>query len=209
MNPRTIRPSIINPRTIGPSEYRAVTVEFAATVWSTYTNTNKNIDQIEMVQRRVARCPSVKCSLNPWAPWTMSMDSLDIDHGISGKSGQSPRYSGQSPGSPLRLDNVHGLSGHCPLFPWTVLMNSLDSVHGLSGKSGQCKWILWTQSRKPTQTGQCPWTRWKVWTFSTDTLDNVQADWTMSTESMGSLDIVHGQSPLFFLTELVKKLEME
>ena len=38
-----------------------------------------------------------------------------------------------------------------------------------------------------------------------DTMDNVQADWTISTESMGSLDIVHGQSPLFFLTELVNK----
>ena len=82
-------------------------------------------------------------------------------------SGIPVEYSGQSPGSPLRLDNVHGLSGHCP------------------------------------------WTRWKVWTLSTDSLDFVQADWTMSAESMGSRNIVHGQSPLFVLIELVKKLEME
>ena len=51
--------------------------------------------------------------------------------------------------------------------------------------------------------------QWKVWTLSTDTLDNVQADYTMSTESMGSIDIVHRQRPLFVLNEFVKKTELE
>ena len=87
----------------------------------------------------------------------------------------------------------------------TESMGSLDIVHGIGGKSGQSPWILWTKSREPTQTGQCPWTQWKVWTLFTYALDNVQADWTMSTESMGSLDIFHGQSPHFVVTELVKK----
>ena len=100
----------------------------------------------------IVHCLPGQC---PWTPWTMYMDlveSLDNVHG----------YSGQSPGSPLRLNNVHGLSGQSV---------SLENAHGLPG--------------------QCPWTQWK--------------DWTMSTESMGSLDIVHGQSPPFFLTELVTK----
>ena len=63
----------------------------------------------------------VSVDISPLSPWTMSMDlveSLDKVHG----------YSGESPGSPLKLDNVHGLSGHFS----TV---SLDNVHGLSGKS--------------------------------------------------------------------------
>ena len=47
-----------------------------------------------------------------------------------------------------------------------------------------------------------------LWTLSTDTLDKVKADWTMSYKSMDSLDIVHGQSPLFVLAELVT-LELE
>ena len=46
--------------------------------------------------------------------------------------------------------------------------------------------------------------QWKVWTLSTDTLDNVQADYMMSTESVGSIDIVHRQRPLFVLNEFVK-----
>ena len=66
----------------------------------------------------------------------------------------------------VRLDNVHGLSGHCPLFPWTMSMDSLGNVHGLNGKSGQCPWILWTKSREPTQTGQCPWTQWILSTIA-------------------------------------------
>ena len=91
------------------------------------------------------------------------------------------------------LDKVQGAHSD-----WTMYMDSvdiahcsLDNVHGLPR--------------------QCPWTQWKVWTLSTDTLDEVQADWTMSAESMGSLDIVHvhGQSPLFVLTELVLKDELE
>ena len=76
-----------------------------------------------------------------------SVESLDKVHG----------YSGQIPGSPLRLDNVHGLSGHYPLSPWTMSMDSLGNVLGLSGKSG-------------------------VWTIFMDTLDKIQvdhSDWTM------------------------------
>ena len=59
--------------------------------------------------------------------------------------------------------------------------------------------------------GECPGTAWimSMDSVESDTLDNIQADWTMSTESMGSVDIVHGQSPLFFPTELVKDLELE
>ena len=75
---------------------------------------------------------------------------------------------------------------------WPFSMDSLstiflENIHGLPG--------------------HYPWTlsQWKVWPLSTDTLDNVQADYTMSTESMGSIDIVHRQSPLFVLNEFVKK----
>ena len=38
-----------------------------------------------------------------------------------------------------------------------------------------------------------------------DIVDNVQADYTMSSESMGPIDIVHRQRPLFVLNEFVKK----
>ena len=154
---------------------------------------NKGADQMRCYRTAVRSMPfpSVKCPLNPWFPWTLFMESVESLDKIHGYSGQSPR-------SPLRLRNVHGLSG----------------------KSGQCPWILWTKSREPTQTGQCPWAQWTLcppspWRMSmdsldiihglngsTDTLNNVQADWTMSAESMGSLDIVHGQSPLLVLTEL-------
>ena len=87
-----------------------------------------------------------------------SVESLDNIHG----------YSGQSPGSPLRLDNVHAMDSVD-----IVHYHSLDNVHGHPGISGKC--------------GHCP-----------------LITWTMSAEPMGSLDIVHGQSPLFVLTELVK-----
>ena len=60
-------------------------------------------------------------------------------------------------------------------------MDSLDFIHGLS-LSGKC--------------GHCP--------MSIDILDNVQADYMMSSESMGPIDIVHRQSPLFVLNEFVK-----
>ena len=61
---------------------------------------------------------------------------------------------------------------------WPISMDSVGIVHHLPG---ECPWTL----------GHYPWTlsQWKVWTLSTDTLDNVQADYTMSTESMGSLDM--------------------
>ena len=31
------------------------------------------------------------------------------------------------------VDNVHGLSGHCPWTQWTLSIDSMDIVHGLSG----------------------------------------------------------------------------
>ena len=136
-----------------------------------------------------------------------SVESLDKVHG----------YSGQSPGSPLRLDPrtqysvdiVHCFPGQCPWTSWTMsmdLVESLDNVHGYSGQIPESPFRLdnvhglsghdmSTVSLEIVHglPGQCPWTTgmWKVW--------------TMSSESMGSLDIVHGQSPLFFLTELIKK----
>ena len=122
---------------------------------------------------------------------TESMDSLDIVHGISGKSRQSPwilwtksrepTQTGQCPWTQwtLRLDNVHGLSGNCPLSPWIMSVDSLDNVHGLIEKCGHCPLIPWTMSR---QTGQSPLNPWTPWTLTMDKI------------------------PLFVLTELVKNL---
>ena len=65
---------------------------------SDWTKTMDSVDN----KVDVVHCLPGKC---PWTPWIMSMDlveSLDKVHG----------YSEQSPGSLLRLDNVHGLSGH-------------------------------------------------------------------------------------------------
>ena len=130
-----------------------------------------------------------------------SVESLDKVHG----------YSGQSSVSALRLDNVHELPGQCPWTQWkvwTMSMDTLDKVQGTHSDwtMSMDSWTLSTVSLENVHglPGHCPWTQWKVWTLSTDTLDNVQADWTMSAESMGSLDIVHGQSPLFVLTALAK-----
>ena len=79
-----------------------------------HSDWTKSMDSVDIVHCLPGQCP--------WTPWIMSMglfESLDKVHG----------YSGQSPGSPLRLDNVHGLSGHCPLFPWRMLsMDSVESV---------------------------------------------------------------------------------
>ena len=58
--------------------------------------------------------------------WTMSMDSLDNVHVLSGKSGQcpwllwtrsrEPTQTGQGPWTQwtVSLENVHGLPGQCP-----------------------------------------------------------------------------------------------
>ena len=129
-----------------------------------------------------------------------SVESLDKVHG----------YCGQSPGSQLRLDNVYGLSGHCPLFPWTMSMTlkeSLDNVHGYSGQSPGTH-SDWTMSMDSVDnvsldnvhglSGKCEHCPLIPWTMS-----SLTGQWTMSTESM---DIIHGQSPLFFLAELVKNL---
>ena len=51
------------------------------------------------------------CSWTQWTVWTLSMDSL------------SP-----CPGSPGRLDNVHGQSPLSPWTDWTLSMDSLDFV---------------------------------------------------------------------------------
>ena len=97
---------------------------------------------------------------SPLSPWTMSMglvESLDNVHG----------YSRQSPGSPLRLANFHGLIGYCPPSPWRMSMDSLDFIHGLSlsGKCGHCPLIYWTMSR---QTIRCPLNPWAPLTLSID-----------------------------------------
>ena len=82
---------------------------------------------------------------------------------------------------PISMDS---LGINCPPSPWRMSMDSLDFIHvlSLSGKCGHCPLII---------------------------LDNVQADYTMSSESMGSIDIVHRQSPLFVLNEFVKKTQLE
>ena len=50
------------------------------------------------------------------------------------------------------LDIVHGISGktgHCPRNQWKVWTLSMESVislgivHGISGKSGHCPWNQW------------------------------------------------------------------
>ena len=77
-------------------------------------------------------CPrllSIKCPLNPWAPWTMSMDSLEIVHGISRKSGQSPwilwtksrelTQTGKRPWTPWMWVQWKA---------WTMSMDTLDKV---------------------------------------------------------------------------------
>ena len=87
------------------------------------------------------------------------------------------------------LDKVQGAHSDLPISMDSLGFStiSLENVHGLPGL------YPWTLSQ------------WKVWTLSIDILDNVQADYTMSSESMGSIDIVHRQSPLFVLNEFVKK----
>ena len=76
--------------------------------------------------------------------WTLSMDSLDIVHGLSGIAGHCPLIPGQSSTESMdSLDIVHGLSGHCPWNQWKVWTMSMDTM---------------TKSREPTQTGHCPWT---------------------------------------------------
>ena len=87
------------------------------------------------------------------------------------------------------LDKVQGAHSDLP-----ISMDSLGIVHHLPG---ECPWTLSMDSQ------------WKVWTLSIDILDNVQADYTMSSESMGSIDIVHRQSPPFVLNEFVKKTQLE
>ena len=88
------------------------------------------------------------------------------------------------------LDKVQGAHSDLP-----ISMDSLGIVHHLPG---ECPWTPWTLSMDTLS-------QWKVWTLSIDILDNVQADYTMSSESMGSIDIVHRQSQLFVLNEFVKK----
>ena len=77
---------------------------------------------------------------------------------------------------PISMDSL-GIVHHLPgECPWTFCTLSMDS---LSGKCGHCPLIPWTMSRQTIM---------------------------MSTESLGSIDIVHRQRPLFVLNEFVKKL---
>ena len=99
------------------------------------------------------------------------------------------------------LDNVHGYSRQSPesplrlaAFPWTHWVLSTISLENVHGLPGLYPWTLSVES---------------VNIMSIDILDNVQADYTMSSESMGSIDIVHRQSPLFVLNEFVKKTQLE
>ena len=92
------------------------------------------------------------------------------------------------------LDKVQGAHSDLPIsmdLHWVLYTISLENVHGLLGL------YPWTLSQ------------WKVWTLSIDILDYVQADYMMSSESMGSIDIVYRQSPLFVLNEFVKKTQLE
>ena len=93
------------------------------------------------------------------SPWKMSMDfveSLDIVHG----------YSGLSPGSPLRLDNVHGLT-----------FVSLENVHGLPGHYPWAQWKVWTLSTDTLDNVQADLT------MSLSPL----APWTLSMDKVHSL----------------------
>ena len=62
-----------------------------------------SIDSVDIVHGLSGHCPCTQ-----WTDWTLSMDSL-----------------GQSPGSPGGLDNVHL---QCPLSPWTDWTLSMDSL---------------------------------------------------------------------------------
>ena len=74
---------------------------------------------------------------------TESMGSLDIVHGISGKSGQSPET-----------------DGNCPLSPWTMSTESIDNdsvdivLSSCSNTpAGQCPWKMSTETMDFLQTG--------------------------------------------------------
>ena len=76
------------------------------------------MDSVDIVD-----CFPGQCGQGPWTPYTMSMylaESLDNVHGYS-----------QSPGSPLNLDNVHGLPGQYPWAQWNVW--TLSTIRMLSG----------------------------------------------------------------------------
>ena len=92
------------------------------------------------------------------------------------------------------LDKVQGAHSDLP-----ISMDSLGIVHHLPG---ECPWTPWTLSMDSLSVES-------VDIMSIDILDNVQADFTMSSESMGFIDIVHRQSPLFVLNKFVKKTQLE
>ena len=93
--------------------------------------------------------PSVESPWTQWIPWTLSMDSVDIYHGLSGQSGQCPwilRTKSSESMDKVQLDQPD----------WTMSMDSVDTVYGLSG--------------------HCPWTQWTVWTLSMDTIHVISPD---------------------------------
>ena len=81
-------------------------------------------------------CPTVECPWTQWTPWTLSMDSMDIYHGLSGQSGQCPWILWTK--SSESMDKVQWDQPD-----WTMSMDSVDIVHGLSG---HCPWTHWTKS---------------------------------------------------------------
>ena len=79
--------------------------------------------------------------------WTLSMDSMDIVHGLSGHCPWTEWILSMD-----WVDKVHGLSGHCPLTQWTLSMDSVDIVHGPSFQYSS--WTMSTESMDFLQTGR-------------------------------------------------------
>ena len=131
------------------------------------TEQNRKFLYCSLWQHHIIWCYYPSVPWTQWTPWTLSMDLVDIYHGLSGQSMDTlikvQWVHGQSPVRPARLDNVHGFSGHCPWTQWTLSMDSVDSldiVHGQPGQSPGSPGRLDNVHSVHGLTRHCPWTHW-------------------------------------------------
>ena len=106
-------------------------VESPWTQWTPWTFTMDSVDSLDNVHGALWTKSSESMDKVQWdqPDWTMSIDSVDIVHGLSGQ-----------PGSPGRLDNVHGQSPLSPWTDWTLSMDSLDFVQSDLVENKTCRW---------------------------------------------------------------------
>ena len=112
--------------------------------------------------------PSVESPWTQWAPWTLSMDFLDI---------------------------AHGFPGHFPWSQWTVWTISMGSVDKVQWV--QADWtvskdnIHWVPGQSPWYSVQCRWFHWtKSRVQLTLSMDIVQPLFKSLDEVSGTVDIV-------------------